>query len=244
MNRFFLEKCKIADKAVMTGEDHRHLSRVLRLAAGDHVMLCDGENVDYLAKITAVGKESTELSIIESHPAGTEPDVRITLFQGLPKAGKLELIIQKCVELGISDIVPVAMERSVVKVSEKEFSSRHERYYRVSYEAAKQSRRGRIPEVHNIVRLAECDLSKYDMLLIAYEDETETTLKQALKALSCTPRTVALFIGPEGGFDLNEIAMLRDKGGVCVSLGRRILRTETAGMAAVAMILYELEGRR
>lgn len=144
MNRFFVEKENITDSsAVLYGEDVKHISSVLRLRTGDEVMLCDGMGTDYRAKIAAVSKAEVHVDILSSSAALTEPQCSLTLFQGLPKAGKLETIIQKCVELGISEVVPVAMERSVVRLSKKDFGKKLERYQRVAMEASKQSRRGR-----------------------------------------------------------------------------------------------------
>ena len=152
MNRFFVEKENITDSsAVLYGEDVKHISSVLRLRTGDEVMLCDGIGMDYHARITAISKAEVHFDILSSSPALTEPQCSLTLFQGLPKAGKLETIIQKCVELGISEVVPVAMERSVVRLSKKDFGKKLERYQRVAMEASKQSRRGVIPRVGGLI---------------------------------------------------------------------------------------------
>lgn len=241
MHRFFIEPHAVCgNEAVLTGEDVQHIAKVLRLRAGDEVTLCDGAKTEYTARIDSVEKERITLCILETAASKTESAVEITLYQGLPKAGKLETIIQKCVELGIGKVIPFDAERSVVKLSEKDFAKKQSRYQRVAYEAAKQSRRGIIPEVGGLVKLAKEDFSGFDLILLAYEEERGTTLKKALRAKMDAKR-IALIVGPEGGFAPEEADMLIQRGAVSVSLGPRILRTETAGMAMLAMTVYELE---
>ncbi|MBE5785789.1 MAG: 16S rRNA (uracil(1498)-N(3))-methyltransferase [Clostridiales bacterium] len=241
MHRFFIEPHAVeGTKATITGEDVQHIAKVLRLRSGDEVTLCDGAKTEYTAVIEAVEKETVTLHIVGQSVSATEPQAEITLYQGLPKAGKLETIVQKCVELGIANVIPFDAERSVVKLSEKDFAKKQPRYQRVAYEAAKQSRRGIIPEVGGLVKLAKEDLSGYDLVLLAYEEERGITLKQALRNKQNAKR-IALIVGPEGGFAPEEADMLTKNGALSVSLGPRILRTETAGMAMLAMTLYELE---
>lgn len=241
MHRFFIEPYAVCgNEAVLTGEDVQHIAKVLRLRAGDEVTLCDGAKTEYTARIDSVEKERIMLRVLETAASKTESAVEITLYQGLPKAGKLETIIQKCVELGIGKVIPFDAERSVVKLSEKDFAKKQSRYQRVAYEAAKQSRRGIIPEVSGLVKLAKEDFSGFDLILLAYEEERGTTLKKALRAKMDAKR-IALIVGPEGGFAPEEADMLIQRGAVSVSLGPRILRTETAGMAMLAMTVYELE---
>lgn len=241
MNRFFVKKDDIADNtAIVSGEDVKHISRVLRMAPGDNVMLCDGEGYQYLAEIADISKEQVNLNILSAEKCAAEPAQRITLYQGLPKGDKMELIIQKCVELGISEIVPVAAERSVVKIKPGEFGSKRTRYQRVAYEAAKQSGRGIIPVIADLAAFKSADMTRHDLIIIAYEDEKGNTLKSLLRA-NPMAKDIAIVIGPEGGLEKAEVDMLVQKGGAAVTLGPRILRTETAGMAALAMILYEIE---
>jgi len=242
MNRFFVKKDDIVDNtATITGEDLKHISKVLRMAPGDKVMLCDGEGYQYLAEISEITKEAARLEIVESERCASEPVQRITLYQGLPKGDKMEFIVQKCVELGITEIVPVAAERSIVRIKPGEFGGKRTRYQRVAYEAAKQCGRGIIPEVADLATFKSADMTRHDLIIIAYEDEKGTTLKSLLKTNS-KARDIAIVIGPEGGLERAEVDMLIQKGGTAVTLGPRILRTETAGMAALAMILYEIEG--
>ena len=241
MNRFFVKKDDIAGgSAVITGEDVKHISKVLRMAPGDKVMLCDGEGCQYLAEIEDISREQVNLSILSEERCAAEPVQRITLYQGLPKGDKMELIVQKCVELGVTEIVPVAAERSIVKIKPGEFGGKRTRYQRVAYEAAKQCGRGIIPEVTELVTFKSADMSRHDLIIIAYEDERGNPLKSLLKA-NPKAKDIAIIIGPEGGLERSEVDMLTQKGGAAVTLGPRILRTETAGMAALAMILYEIE---
>ena len=241
MNRFFLEPAQIAGtNAFITGEDVKHIGKVLRLDIGDEVMLCDGAGMDYLARIEDVQKDVVQLAILQSIPSITEPAHVVTLYQGLPKAGKMELIIQKCVELGLYSLVPVAALRSIVKTNIKEFESKRIRYQRVAYEAAKQARRGIIPQITELSSsFQEADMRQHDLLLIADEEERSSSLKTVLLAHPGA-LNIGLVIGPEGGLERSEIDALKKKGGICLTIGPRILRTETAGMAALAMILYEL----
>jgi len=241
MNRFFVKKDDIADNsAIITGEDVKHISKVLRMAPGDKVMLCDGEGYQYLAEIADISKEQVNLRILSAERCAAEPTHRITLYQGLPKGDKMELIVQKCVELGITEIVPVAAERSIVKIKPGEFGGKRTRYQRVAYEAAKQCGRGIIPAIAEVTTFKSADMTRHDLIIIAYEDEKGTTLKSLLKA-NLKAKDIAIVIGPEGGLERAEVDVLTQKGGTAVTLGPRILRTETAGMAALAMILYEIE---
>lgn len=243
MNRFFVEKENITDSsAVLYGEDVKHISSVLRLRTGDEVMLCDGIGMDYHARITAISKAEVHFDILSSSTALTEPQCSLTLFQGLPKAGKLETIIQKCVELGISEVVPVAMERSVVRLSKKDFGKKLERYQRVAMEASKQSRRGVIPRVGRLIEPKEIDPAAFDALLLAYELEGEHSIKNVLDALDGNIKRVGVIIGPEGGISDEEAKFFASLGAQSFSLGHRILRTETAGPAITAIIMYHMEG--
>lgn len=237
MNRFFTDEL-YEDGAVVRGEDVKHIVRVLRLGVGDTVRLCDGKGRECEAKLSSIEADKVVFVTEPWRDAPSEPVHRVTLLQGLPKAGKMELILQKGVELGAAAFVPLLCERCVVQ-PDKEFDKRLLRYRRVCEEAAKQSGRGVIPEVLPLVRLSAFDPAPYDNVLVAYEDERETSLKSVLRA--GVGRRIAVLIGPEGGFAKAEIERLGGLGAVSVSLGRRILRTETAGMALLAQLLYELE---
>ena len=238
MVRFFVPPEQMQEASVtITGDEFVHLSRVLRLRAENIVCLFDGTGREYTACIKEVGKRSATLQLTAQQACGTEPRVRVTLYQGLPKSGKMETIIQKCVELGIYAVQPVSMVRCVVKADE--YDKKLARYQRVAHEAAKQARRGIVPAVLPVKKLADCAFAGHDLVLFAYEEERVRTLKSALCGSGA--KDIALIIGPEGGFALEEAEALRAAGHLPLSLGTRILRTETAGMAMLAMVLYELE---
>ena len=239
MHRFFADENEIDHgTACLNIEDSRHALRVLRLATGDEIELVCAPG-RCLAQITGETDGLVQVKILQALRQ-TEARTQVTLYQGLPKADKMEMIAQKTTELGVYAIRPVAMERCVVKLDGKDMGARMERYNRVAYEAAKQSKRGRIPRVREVASLDGCDFSSYDDVFVAYECERELTLKTALDEKR--PKSAALIIGPEGGFEPEEVAALEKKGARTITLGNRILRTETAGMAATAMMLCLLEG--
>ena len=238
MRRFFTDDIA-GQTATITGDDAHHISRVLRMKAGDALSLCDGAGYEYSAVISSISSDAVICALGERRESAVESPVHITLFQCLPKTGKMELIVQKCTELGVFSIVPVVSARCVV-VPNKDFEKKRERYNRVALEAAKQSRRAMVPEVLPLVELKKIDPGAFDLFLIAYEDESGHTLKQALHAAN-SPKSIALLIGPEGGLEEGEVARLIQSGAISVSLGKRILRTETAGMAMLAQTLYEVE---
>ncbi len=237
MHRFFTNEIQ-PNTAVVRGDDVKHIAKVLRLRAGDSVQLCDGRGNECDAVIAFASPDAVTFDTQPWRKAETEPKTEVTLFQCLPKAGKMETIIQKCVELGACGFVPVQSERCVV-VLKPPYEGRIERWQRVSEEAAKQSRRGVIPPVALPVALDKLDFAGFDTVLVAFENERTVSLKTALRERRGT--RVAIVIGPEGGFSDAEIEILTGKGARSVSLGPRILRTETAGMAMLAQILYEVE---
>ena len=240
MERFFVDTSAIqGNVAAITGEDVAHIARVLRLKQGDEIRICDGQGFEYAARLTELNKQSVHAELFEKYAVHTEPAHAVTLYQGLPKAGKLELIIQKCVELGVTAIVPMVTERCVVKPG-ADFEKKRARYQRVAYEAAKQSGRGIVPEVKPLTMLPKIPYGRHGLVLHAYEEEHARTLKQALQGT--TAQDIAILIGPEGGFTKEEVEQSGLNGAKTVTLGNRILRTETAGMAMLAMALYELEG--
>lgn len=240
MERFFVYPNAIqGNTAAITGEDVAHMTRVLRLKQGDEIRICDGQGFEYAARLRELSKQSVQVELVEKYPVQSEPQHAVTLYQGLPKAGKMELIIQKCVELGITSIVPMVTERCVVK-PDADFEKKRVRYQRVAYEAAKQSGRGIIPQVKPLISLSKVPYSGHGLILHAYEGEHACTLKQALQGSKA--QDIAILIGPEGGFTKEEVERSVANGAQAVTLGNRILRTETAGMAMLAMTLYELEG--
>ena len=246
MNRFFVQGEDFASgfAHVRDTEDIKHISRVLRLKAGDQLLLSDGEGHEHVCEIVEVGPAEVCAKVLSSRRTEGEPYARVTLYQGLPKAGKLELIIQKCVELGVHAVVPMQTHRSVAKAEDGSFSaSKQLRYSKIAQEAAKQCGRGILPQVLPPVQLSKLDLARHSLVLIADEEEQALTLKQALRAAEAqNALDIAILVGPEGGFERAEVERIRDMGGVAFTLGKRILRTETAGIAVLAMLLYELEG--
>ena len=236
MNRFFVDNTG-PNVAVIGGEDLKHLASVLRLKKGDHVMLSDGKGSECEGEIERVEPGKALVKTGPWRPCVSEPHHKLTVFQCLPKAGKMETILQKCTELGMNALVPTLSARCVVQPG-KDFDKKLLRYRKVAREAAMQSHRGIVPEVLPLVELQRADLSIFDTVYCAYEGEKERALKDAMA--DKPGRRIALFIGPEGGFEPEEVACLVEKGAQAVSLGPRILRTETAGMAMVAQIMYEL----
>ncbi|MDD6762515.1 MAG: 16S rRNA (uracil(1498)-N(3))-methyltransferase [Clostridiales bacterium] len=244
MPKFFTARENITDtEIIIESEDAKHIKKVLRMGEGDEITVCDGRGIDYSARIRTIETGRVICDIISSRICDTEPGVRVTLYQGLPKAAKMDYIIQKTTELGISRIVPAKLSRCVVKL-ENEAAERKkvERWQKIAYEAAKQSGRGAVPEIAmpmDIDRIAE-ELKDTDLAFAPYECEQQTRLRQVLENAGDV-KNVSFIIGPEGGFDITEIEKLKNAGIQTVTLGRRILRTETAGEAVLAMTMYGLE---
>ncbi len=238
MRRFFCDNIT-ESTATITGDDAHHISRVLRMKPGDALSLCDGAGGEFDAVIASINPDAVVCTLGERRSSAVESPVNITLFQCLPKTGKMETIVQKCTELGVFAVVPVVSARCVV-IPNKDFEKKRERYNRVALEAAKQSRRAVVPQVQPLVELKKVDPKQFDLFLVAYEEEETRTLKAALRAAGSLA-SIAILIGPEGGLEPDEVNRLTASDAVCVSLGKRILRTETAGMAMLAQILYEVE---
>ena len=257
MSKFFVKTEQINNNdIVIIGDDVNHIINVLRMKKTDKVQICNQDTGDnYNAEIVNYSKNEVECKIISKINETTESNVHITLFQGIPKFEKMELIIQKNTEVGIKSIVPVIMERTVVKLDEKIASKKLERWQKIAEIAAKQSMRDIIPQIGNITKLKDIDTTEFDAVLVAYENEEHNKLKdelqklkQKLKSNSSKDNTedtlqynIAIVIGPEGGIAEKEIEMLAEKNAKFVSLGKRILRTETAGLVMAGNVLYELE---
>ena len=251
MPKFFVKENQIKNnKLEIIGEEVNHIINVLRMRNGEILKVCNrdtGEN--YLVKIINAQSNSIICDIQEKINDTAESNINITLYQGLPKFEKMELIIQKNTEVGVNEIVPVVMERTVVKLDEKQSNKKLERWQKIAEIASKQSQRDRIPKVDNIIKMKfmyeKLNLEEYDAILVAYENEKKTLLKEELKKLQKAEQNeykIAIIIGPEGGIAEGEIEMLQKIGAKCVSLGKRILRTETAGIIMAGNIFYELEG--
>ena len=238
MANFYIERSQINENmATITGEEAQHISRVLRMKKGDSVTLCDGEGTFYDAVLSDFSEKTVTAEILSSRRAETEPFVQLTIFQGVPKNPKLETIVQKATEIGVVRIVPVDTVRAVAKLDK---ANKVDRLRKIAREAAKQSKRGIVPEVCDPMSFKEAVkiASQADLAIIPYEEETEVSLKKALSGKK--PKTVSIMIGPEGGFDKEEILLAKENGITSVTLGKRILRTETAPLAVSAAVLYEL----
>lgn len=224
-------------------EDAHHILHVLRKEIGDRIIVCDGNGQDYDCEIVSTTVDEVYCKINKEYPAETEPQVNLTLFQGLPKAEKMEWLLQKGVEVGISEFVPVAAERSIVKLDRKKTDVKLSRWSKIANSAAKQSGRGVLPKVHNVMTVDQAigTFSNYDLVLVLYEEDKGKSLKMLLRDQHELPKRIALWIGPEGGFDIEEIQKLKQAGAITAGLGPRILRTETAGMIAAALVLYEYD---
>lgn len=245
MSRFFVDPTDIAEKYIYLTDktDLHHMKKVLRLRVGDKVDISDGELWEYSTVIEEIGENEAVLLIEDKQKFAREPELAVTLYQGIPKGSKMEEIIQKSVELGVHDIVPVFMERTVV-VDKGNMGKKVQRWQKISDEAVKQCKRGIIPEVKTPIKFDEAleMLKSHDLVVFPYENEDGRTIKDCLKsAEEKKPKTVAVIIGPEGGFADSEAEKLAEIGADTVSLGKTILRTETAGPAAIAMIMYQLE---
>ena len=244
MSRFFVDASDVGDRTIdiVSREDIRHITKVLRLSAGDRIEVSDSAQWEYEAEIISVEDTCVEARILDKQKFAREPQVHVTLFQGIPKQSKMETVVQKCVELGVYSIVPVFTERTVV-ADKGNFEKKRQRWQKVSAEAVKQCRRGIIPQIGRELKFQQMiqQLSAFDLVVFPYENETGKTIKDSLRGLAQKPEKVALIIGPEGGFSDTEAQTLKDLDADCVTLGKTILRTETAGLAALSMIMYELE---
>lgn len=245
MYQFFVEDEQVTEDGVLiTGSDVNHIRNVLRMKPGERVRISTRTGSNYLCSITQVEEMSIAAQILETM-AGTELPNRIVLFQGLPKADKMELIIQKAVELGAAEIVPVSMKNCVVKLDAKKAENKVKRWQQIAESAAKQSKRSLIPAVHEVLsyREAVAYAAECDVRLVPYENEQGMAGTKTMIEAIVPGESIAVFIGPEGGFDESEIAEARDAGMKTISLGNRILRTETAGLAALSILMYQIESK-
>lgn len=266
MSKFFVDSSAVSGAHIYleNKDDLHHLRKVLRARPGMELDISDGDCWEYKTCLEELTEDCATLKILDKQKFATEPATRVTLYQGVPKASKMETVIQKTVEMGVDTIVPVFMERTVV-VEKGNFGKKLERWNKIAAEAVKQCKRGIIPRVtesYDVDKML-AELPNYDLIICPYENEDGLTIKDFLRAaplpsvapppaavqpgLESTGRAgpqalrVALIIGPEGGFSEGEIEKLKAAGAATVTLGKTILRTETAGPAALAMIMYELE---
>lgn len=244
MNHFFVEESQIhGSEIIIEGTDVNHIKNVLRMKPGEEVMISDGTDKHYICSIVTISEEQVAARIVDIDTNTTELPVKLYLFQGLPKADKMEFIIQKSVELGVYEIIPVAMKRCVVKLDVKKEKSKIARWRGIAESAAKQSKRMVIPNISSVMNFKEAVAyaKSLDYNIIPYEfaNGMEKS-KQVVKSLG-QYKSVGIFIGPEGGFEEAEIAYAKENNMQIISLGKRILRTETAGLTALSIIMFELE---
>ena len=243
MYQFFVEPSQIqGNRIVITGSDVNHIKNVLRMKAGDEIAVSNGmDGKEYRCGIEAFAEDEIVCGLRFIKEDGVELPSKIYLFQGLPKADKMELIIQKAVELGAFEVIPVAAKRCVVRLDEKKAAGKISRWQGIAEAAAKQSKRAVIPKVHSVLSMKEAVAyaQNMDVKLIPYElAEGMQHTKQMIEAVK-PEQSIAVFIGPEGGFDPKEEEYLMENGFSSVSLGKNVLRAETAAVAALSMLNYE-----
>ncbi|MDO5146408.1 MAG: 16S rRNA (uracil(1498)-N(3))-methyltransferase [Eubacteriales bacterium] len=246
MYQFFIEQENITEDGIWItdSKEVNHIKNVLRMKQGEKVTLCCQQNGrEYVCAIAEFSPGGVRMVIEDISGETRELPVDITLFQCLPKGDKMELIIQKAVELGASAIIPVASGRSVVKLDEKKAAKKVQRWQEIAKSAAKQAKRTKIPEVGSVRPFAQAveDAAKMDMLLLPYEDAKGMAHSREVMAQVAEKKTLGIIIGPEGGFQEKEVALAVEHGAHAITLGRRILRTETAGMAVLSVLMFLLE---
>ena len=244
MQRFFVTPAQVGEKEIyIEGSDVNHMKNVLRMKAGEELMVSDGNNWQYRCAVKEYLPEKAVLKITKKELVDTELPSKIYLFQGLPKQDKMELIVQKAVELGACQVIPVMTRRCVVKLDAKKAAKKVSRWQQIAESAAKQAGRGYIPEIRDVMTLEEAlaFAGQLDVRLIPYElaegmEHTRDVIGKIMPGQS-----VGIFIGPEGGFEKEEVEQAVEKGVLPVTLGKRILRTETAGLAVLSVLMYRLE---
>ena len=247
MHHFFVSPDMVGeDEITIEGTDVNHIKNVLRMKSGEELLISDGAGNDYMCEIAVINDDSVVAHITGKEFSGTELETKIYLFQALPKSDKMEMIVQKAVELGAYAIVPVRTSRCVVKLDEKKAAAKVKRWNGIAESAAKQSRRGIIPEVKNVMGFKEAleYVKDFDMNIIPYENYKD--MKETVNVLENVKgmKKIGVFIGPEGGYAEEEIELAMDKNVHPLSLGRRILRTETAGMAVLSVLMFDIERQK
>ena len=247
MRKFFVKENQINNELItILDEDVNHIKNVLRLNVGEILQICDiDSSKNYICEILELTAKSVTCKILEEIQSIAEGNVELHIFQGLPKADKMELIIQKGTELGVSEFVPVSFKRSIVKISPKDEKKKIDRWNKISEVAAKQSKRDIIPKVRNVESIKNVcnEIKDYDIVLLAYELEENNYIKNELLKIKNTKENykIAVIIGPEGGIEKEEVEVLENAGAKVISLGKRILRTETVALQVSSIIMYELE---
>lgn len=241
MRRFFVERLQQHNQVCIEGADARHIDKVLRLKPGEHISVVTDDGEEYDVVLEEINPGMVKGIIAGRREGATDPPLKVILIQGLPKGDKLELIIQKCTELGVAEIWPVLTERTVVKLAGPKAGERRERWQRIALEAAKQCRRQRIPLVGSIQSWQNAleNITGDFRGILLWEGENANSLREALSGL-IHDGPVYILVGPEGGLTEEEVNLAQTKGICTVTLGPRILRTETAGLAALSIVMYEL----
>lgn len=244
MARFFVTPDQIRQETINIYDgDVNHIKNVLRMKVGDELSISDGEGTDYHCTIESLDKDIVVCRIVNSWKSYSELPVKLYLFQGLPKSDKMELIIQKAVELGAYEVVPVATSRSIVKLDEKKAAKKIARWQQIAESGAKQSGRAIIPKVGNVMtfKQALAYSKELDANIIPYEKaEGIAATKEIIQGLK-DKSSVGIFIGPEGGFSEQEVELAMEAGAKPITLGKRILRTETAGLTTLSILMFEFE---
>ena len=244
MYRFFVEPSQVEDHTIRTlGSDVNHIKNVLRMKTGEEILISSGDDLEYACYIEELGDKEVLAHVMYVQEAGYELSSRIYLFQGLPKGDKMELIIQKAVELGVHEVIPMATRRAVVKLDGKKEENKIRRWQAIAESAAKQSKRMYVPEVRHVMRFSEAieHAKELDVVLLPYELAKD--MKETKKIIDQIEpgQSIGIFIGPEGGFDEEEVRMAADMGARAITLGKRILRTETAGLTVLSVLMFALE---
>lgn len=233
MQKLFIDYTP-SDKIILDGESARHITKSLRMKIGDMLTVTDGNGFDYGCQITDITKETATLEVCYKQAADSEPDCRVTIYQGVPKSQKMEDIIQKCVELGVCRIVPTLTKRCVSRPDDKSAAKKNARYQKIALEAAQQSGRGIVPEISNMMTLKQAlSQDESEIRIVFYEGGGEP-LKNII---ANDTKSVSIYIGPEGGFDKDEVDLIKENGAAVATLGKRILRTQTAPVAALTAIM-------
>ena len=240
MTRFFVLADQIrAGLITLMGRDVRHIQRVLRLGVGDHIECLDGQGYVYKVKLTHVEAEHVVGEIVDSYKADSEPDLQVTIAQGIPKGERWDFVLQKCSEVGATVFQPLFTERTIVNIASEQLPHKMERWQKIVQEAAEQSQRSVAPRVLAPMTLKDWlqNLSEFELVIVAWENEEEESLRQILDEAPDLKR-LAIIVGPEGGFSSAEIDLIKQVGGRTVSIGPRILRSETASVVLLSLALY------
>ncbi|GAA0122187.1 MAG: 16S rRNA (uracil(1498)-N(3))-methyltransferase [Clostridium argentinense] len=242
MHKFFVSKDNIiGNRCTIEGDDVKHIYKVLRLKEGEEISINNCEGKEYIGKLIDINKKEVQVEILKEIELNNESNIKVHLFQGMPKSTKMDLIVQKNTELGIRSITPVITERVVVK-NDSDFK-KVDRWNRIALEACKQSKRSLIPNIDTPIEFHELliKLKDMDLIVVPYENKEEYGIKKLTEDLGNDEiKNIAIVIGPEGGFEEEEILKLEEAGAYIITLGPRILRTETAGFVALSLLMYEL----